>query len=417
MSVPTVSLASILGVNNRLPPDKLRMNSAEASGVFVTAAANVDITDAGTLQRRKGADKVVSGGECHSFWSDYSDDAAFYVDYDKLYRVTSSFSPTVLASVTPGLGFSYCKTPLDIYASNGVQFFRISSSGVISPAVIPLPCKNPSVTVQSTQGSIPSGRYQLAVSHELPSGEEGGTSTPIVIEVSSDTSRIELQDIPLLDGYATTVYMTGTNGDQFYAAATVSSSTLTFSALSDQKSRPVGFLLAPTPAGNIVRLLNGRLLVASGNFLFYSEPYAYSLYNPAQNYIPFPEPITMVEPRQNGFYLSADQTYWIDGDLPRADLNPVLPYRAIYGTSGVIPNTNDVWWMSERGMVVASQDGQALNLQEKNVAVAPAVSGASLFREQDGLKQMISTLFGPQSTVMAASSFMDAEVIRKETVL
>lgn len=417
MSVPTVSLASILGVNNRLPPDKLAMRNAEASGVFVTAAANIDITDAGTLQRRKGADKVMSGGECHSFWSDPSTDMAFYVDYDGLYKVTSSFVPELLAYVTPGCYFSYCKTPLDIYASNGVQFFRIDSLGAVSPAVIPLPSKNPRLVVHTTDGSIPAGKYQITISHSLPSGEEGGSSIPFMIETTTDTSRIELQDIPQLAGHTTTVYMTGTNGDQFYTAATTSSTSLTFSALPDQLSRPIAFLLAPMPAGNIVRLLNGRLLVASGNILFYSEPYNYSLYNPAQNYIPFPEPITLVEPRQNGFYLSADQTYWIDGDLPKADLNPVLPYKAIYGTGGVIPNTNDVWWMSERGMVVASQDGQAINLQEKNVAVNPAVSGASLFREQDGLKQMISTLFGPQSTVMAASSFMDAEVIRKETVL
>jgi hypothetical protein len=73
--------------------------------------------------------------------------------------------------------------------------------------------------------------------------------------------------------------------------------------------------------------------------------------------------------------------------------------------------------MSERGMVMGTQDGQVANLQEKNVAVDPAIVGASLFREQDGMKQMVSSLFSPQSTVIAARSFMDAEIVRKETEL
>jgi hypothetical protein len=40
-----------------------------------------------------------------------------------------------------------------------------------------------------------------------------------------------------------------------------------------------------------------------------------------------------------------------------------------------------------------------------------------LFREQDGVRQVLSSLFGGEQTVTAARSYMDAEVIRKETIL
>ena len=95
----------------------------------------------------------------------------------------------------------------------------------------------------------------------------------------------------------------------------------------------------------------------------------------------------------------------------------MLPYKAVIGTSGQVPNSNNVFWMSERGMVVGTQNGEVSNMQENKVAVEPALVGASLFREQDGMKQMVASLFGPQQTVMAARSYMDAEVIRKETSL
>jgi hypothetical protein len=50
--------------------------------------------------------------------------------------------------------------------------------------------------------------------------------------------------------------------------------------------------------------------------------------------------------------------------------------------------------MSERGMTVGAPGGQVENVQEKNVAVDPALAGASLYREQDGMRQMIASVFG-----------------------
>ena len=172
------------------------------------------------------------------------------------------------------------------------------------------------------------------------------------------------------------------------------------------------------PAGDIVRYLNGRLFVAVGSTLYYSEPYSLALRSPTRNYIQFPERITVLEPVDNGFFIAADKTYWVAGDVVEAQLIPVLPYGGVFGTGGQIPHDDGAaFWMSPRGLVRGDQDGSVKNLQEQNVAVDPAVLGATAFVERDGMKQAVASLFGAEPTQMTAHSYMDAEIVRKGTTI
>lgn len=409
-----VPIGPFAGMNNRLPADQLLVREGRSEVHLVRSAVNTDFTNSGTLSRREGSERQITGLDCHSFW--VSNEVGFFVDSDKLYRITQvagNLTKTEIATVTPGLQFSYADTGTDVFASNGAQFFRISRVGAVVPAGLPLPSRAPKLTAQGG-GSLPAGTYRVVISHSTD--EESGTSYPVSVEVPVN-SVIVVEDIEQIDGQTTTLYMTPPNGDTFYKVSEPTGTSLVISTLVADGPRPSALLMAPMPAGSIVRYLNGQLFVASGQFLYYSEPYYLTVHNPGKNYIWFTEPVTMVEPCQNGLYVSADQTYWIAGDITKAELNPVLPYKAITGTSSAVPNANSVWWMSERGTVLGTQNGEVQNLQEKNVAVDPAIVGASLYREQNGMKQMISALFGPQTTVMAAQSFMEAEVIRKETIL
>ena len=95
----------------------------------------------------------------------------------------------------------------------------------------------------------------------------------------------------------------------------------------------------------------------------------------------------------------------------------LLPYGAVEGSATRIENSNDIAWFSSRGLVIGTQDGQAKNVQEDAVAVEPAATGATLFREQDGMRQLVSSLAGAQTSRAAADSFMTMEVVRKENML
>ena len=84
--------------------------------------------------------------------------------------------------------------------------------------------------------------------------------------------------------------------------------------------------------------VNGRLLVAVGSLLIYSEPFMPGLYRPSKNYIPFPAPITVLEACGAGVFVAADKTYWLGGEITAASLAEVLPYGAVPRSGGTDPS-------------------------------------------------------------------------------
>lgn len=172
---------------------------------------------------------------------------------------------------------------------------------------------------------------------------------------------------------------------------------------------------APMPLGTIVRFYNGRLLVARDDVLFFSEAYLLDRYAPADNFIQFLAPITLVVATEGGVFVVADKTYWFGGALNKTEMRMVLDYGGVPGSEFVADG--GYGWMSKRGMVVAKADGSAENVQEKALAIDSAAVGASVFKKTDGLKQAITSLFGAETSKASAKTFMTAEIVRKGTTL
>ena len=411
-----VALGPFLGMNNRLPAEKLHV---PREGDFVRSAVNVDLTAAGTFQRRRGATLALSGSDCHSFWSNGA--VGYYVDHGTLYSLTGTAESPVKTAVISGLpmaasGMSYAECAGTIHCSNGLSLWRLFGA-VATEASVPNPERQPTIAISNT-GSLYRGTYLIAVTYVDGEGRESG-ATPVQTAEVPEHGRIALTDLPQRNGCLTSVYVSTTNGDDLYRVALTADSSLDVSV----PHLGGGVMcwtqgLAPMPSGSILRAFKGRLLAAAGNTLRYSEPFAPGLCNPVRGYIVFPETITLVEPVQNGIYISADETYWLAGDdIEQAAMLPVLPYRAVAGTAKPVPNKNSVFWMSERGGVVGEPGGVVTNIQEQTVAVDAARFGATMVREEDGMKQFVTSIFNPHASVMSARSYMDAEVIRKETIL
>ncbi len=404
-----VPVPPILGMNNRLPDERL----ATKDGVFLRNAVNVDITSGGTVKRRQATAISLGGTDCHSFWSFGSD--AYMVDGAQLYHLRkgpSGVEKAAIADVTPSLQMSYTHDGVAIRASNGVQSFRVDGSSV-SPWAPPVPSWSP-VFSTLTGGALPAGVMQFCVSYIASDGSEGPTTIPVSCEVP-ETGVVSVSNIPHLNGYTTALYATQPNDDNLFLVGLPAGTTFSIATKPVEGPKPIGLLKAVLPPGHIVRAHNGRMYSATGNTLFYSEPHAPGLFDPISGYIAFPEAITLVEPCVGGVFVSADKTYWLQGDPSAAPLRVVSDTKAVLGTSSRIPDTTNVWWMSDMGMVVGTPSGEIELVQDDNVAVESAIVGASLFREQDGMKQMITSLFSPQSTVATARSYMDAEIVRKET--
>lgn len=409
-----IRIPAFNGMNNRFPDFANRLEKEH----YLRSAVNVDLTPVGTIKRRKGTTRTISGSDCHSLFA-FRDDA-FYIDYKTIKRIDTALvtaSAVTGAVMTPRVRASYTVLPDgSTLVTNGIQFYKIvDNAATVYPIPVTIHLPAP---VYSAIGTFPAGgTYQFVFVLVDPDGVEGGSTIPVSFDMPA-AGGINVA-IPTVSGYTVQLYMTEANGTEFYAVdpSVVVSGTakIIYQQLTTRRCKTL--LLAPLPAGHIVRYSNGRILTASGSMVYYSEPYAPGLYNPLKGFIPFPADVTMVEPCGDGWYISADQTYWFGGDIASATMSPVLPYKALIGAAATVNNTTDIWWMSERGVVVGNEQGQVKNVQEGDVVVRPGNAGASLFREQDGIRQMVASVFGPRTTVAAADSWMDAEVIRRETVL
>lgn len=412
-----------LGVNNRRPEYEMDRPAANgAKQAFLRSAVNVDITSDGSVRRRSGMQRVLAGGACHSFWSG-DGVVGYYVDGSDLCQVTgvgASLTRTVMRADMPAeRPVSFADTPTGVYYSDGILLQKMTTAGN-SPAGVSAIQVDPLVTV-SAGGSLQAGHYSLCFTFRNSAGEESASTVPTQVTVPAN-GKISVGQAawPWPDDAAVmAVYMTPPDAETLMRVAFITDAGQS-TAIS---TRPIfheqcaTLLLAPMPAGSIVRYANSRLLVAQGRTLTYSEPFMPGLHDPVKGYIPFLAPITVVEPNQFGVYVVADQTYWFAGDIAQATAAPVLPYGGVAGSGGQVPNDNICFWMSPRGLIKGDQNGNVTNLQEASVAVSPAMRAATMFRESDGMKQIVSSSFGADTTQMSARSFIDAEVIRKGTTL
>lgn len=401
-----------LGVNNRVEDTQL----VSKDGAALRSGTNVDITDAGRVKRRAGTLRKISGADCHSLWGE-TGASAYYVDYATLYRLdpVTLVATSLRAGLTPGAPMSFTRVDDSIVYSNGVAIGRIDALGD-HPLGVPRLDPEPVVAALGA-GALHAGKYIVCAVAVNADGEESGSTVPVQVSVP-EGGAITLSGFPAA---RVRLYLSELNGDMLFSTGTprtvAAGGALVIAVLPVLGGRCQTVLLAPTPAGSIVRWLNGRLLVASGATLFYSEPYAAALYNPAKNYAVFPAPITLLEPMEKGVFIGADKTYWLPDPIDSSALEIVSPHTALARSGARSPDDMTCFWMSPQGLVIGKSDGSVTYVQQDKVAVPGALAGATFYREADGMKQVVSTLMGAEQTSAAAKTFMDAEVIRKGTTL
>lgn len=400
------------GMDNRRPEFHLEGTDAE-EGDRVRNAVNVDVTKPGTLRRRKGYSLKFSGA-CHSLWA-HGDDA-FIVRDGALARISGPAESPVLTTLRTGMSatqpLSYAATPRGVFWSDGQTLQRIVGN-TSSPATLPTPPQ----PAAAGDGDA-SARFGLCLTYSGADGEEGPATVPIYFDGESGR-LIHVSGLPgaFPVGVARlNVYLTHPNDTvmQRYASYSTPAATLSLVGRFVYGTTCLTLDTVPMPAGKIVRHHGGRLIVASGRTLYYSEPYMLGLLRPSHGFVQYPADITVVEPTSGGLWVCADQTYWYAGlDIASAKQSAALPYGGVAGSGGQVPNSNDVFWLSPRGLVVATQTGEVKNVQEETVAINPVGYGAALFREENGLKQFVESTFAPNQNRMAAASYMSAELIRR----
>ena len=357
-------------------------------------AVNVDIFESGKLRRRRGSTLQTALVGAHSLWSDPNVLEAYYVAGTTMYSLSQALaSVAVVTGLMPGAKVSYLQLNGEVFWSNGVTSGRIVG-GVNAPWGVETPAGN--ATLAATTGGLIAGTYQIVTTFRNAAGEESGAQNAQAITLTA-TGGISITNLPAAISATIThqnIYATLANGDVLYKIATLPIATTTFSLVS-MPTQTVALKtqdLAAMLAGTILAYHNGQIFVASGRFVYYSEPLRYGLYNPTKNFYMYPEDVTVMLATQDGLHICADKTYFVSG-AGTDDAAQVVkfPYGGIRGTGVYLPEDTGVAWFSPRGQMRAV-GSEVVSLIEKQFVPGIMSSGNAFVREQQGLKQIITVV-------------------------
>lgn len=145
------------------------------------------------------------------------------------------------------------------------------------------------------------------------------------------------------------------------------------------------------PIGSIIRSFSGRVYIAQGNTLWYSEPYGPSLFRLATNYIPFPAKIVMVAPVLDGIFVSTTRKiYFLQGKDPKQFQQIVIAhYPAIEGTDvevdGIALNAGKIsplpvqMFTTTTGICVGAAGGKLENLTFDSLEYPKSLRGCAVY--------------------------------------
>ena len=73
------------------------------------------------------------------------------------------------------------------------------------------------------------------------------------------------------------------------------------------------------PIGHLLEHFNGRIYVANGCTIWYSEPFAYAWFNMAENFIPLASRVRMIRAVRGGLFVSTEEkTIFLPEAAPRS---------------------------------------------------------------------------------------------------
>jgi hypothetical protein len=130
-------------------------------------------------------------------------------------------------------------------------------------------------------------------------------------------------------------------------------------------------VFSPAPVGKCLAVHNGRMLIANGRYLYYSEPYKFGLFD-LNSYLPFNSDIKMVKPTSDGVYVSdSESVFFCSGnDITEMSIKQVESYPAlscvqeqIKGSDLGMDDQSYQWvWYSYSGFIAGGSVGNTKNL-------------------------------------------------------
>lgn len=241
-------------------------------------------------------------------------------------------------------------------------------------------------------------RYHLTHVHLADRLESPAISSePIAIN-----GGFRLDGLPLLDGHAINVYLSGQDGEGAYLAGTTISGSFEYTGNNAALVLPCRTLGAlPFPVGTYTAFWRGRVLTAVGNVLWACRPSAPHLAD-WRNFKQLVGNITAIQPVDDGIYVGTDRelhflsgTTWDALALVPTRRGPVVPGSGVAAPGdrlklGEGTGAGAAMVCIAGGEIVAGFNGGQTSSLTANRYKTSAAEVCATFREIDGIPQYIA---------------------------
>lgn len=387
-----VTYRSFTGINNVDNPEKVGLSVAlndqkiqqdeMVGGREFVEAMNVDSCNDGTIKRRVGYSQVRSGD--HHSLIEYRN-ALHYCSESNLYEYPNRL-------IDSGLGRNVR------YAIAGDRLFYTDKSVVkvydgktSRIAGVPIPTKP---TLSLCSGALPKGLYQIAITYQI-GDEESGAMLPQTIIVESGGIRLTLPT-----NHPVNIYCSHAGGEALYRVAQTTQNSYdicnpTGGAILDKIGEH------PPAGGQEITTWNGRLFIATGEFLLWSDIYRYESFDAMRRSLSLDSPITMIGDVGKDFLIvgTDKQIFRLEGNSPDklsivvlADVG-ALPYSFVKTNNAETTGGVSVAgiFLSTHGIMTIAPDGGLQNISVGKYKYSGTIANP-LYRPIYGNHQAIWTL-------------------------
>lgn len=381
------------GLNNRLRPSEFPVKDGQKDYGRLFKAVNVQFDNNGQALLPCQNLSSVYAGDCHSIHVSHV--GTLFVENDNLYKLSAPLPVELLSNIGADRVF-YALVGDTVYFSNGTFSGRYVKGDLTAKEWGVAVPDAPDVAAITTGGMF-AGDYRVAIT--WIAGSESGAVNSVKVTVA-EGGGISLTNFPTAPDYVThfAVWLSSVNGETLYLYDEYPVATSSVNLVKSIGTIPLEtqFGAPPEPESDGVMCAHyGQIFYSDGPYLRYTHIGTrgpnYGIQFPF-NYFPIDTTdIQLIISMPNVLYVGTDKGIYrivnINGDVPPI-LEPLIDCAAVKGSECYDPNGNSAYFMSDRGVIMATTQG----LQEityNDVAIPSYLSGSSTITEIDGIKYFL----------------------------
>ena len=382
----SIPIAPLAGIDNASGRDDALQVGGNAPKVYLRDAVNVVIDNA-RASMRAGLRKATSTPYADLWQSPLHGDTFARLGSQWVKVNMADWTHEVLAEVGEG-ALSHLVLNGTVLVAGPAGIFQYNGSAA-KPFTIDAP---PGPIVTASTGSLEAGDYGVAVAW-LRGALESPLS-PMTTHKSAAAGGLQVLLPMALDPTITGVrmYLTRHNGGELlrgedYPVVTTVVNLPTLPKL----GAPTQFRhMDPMPTGQYLGLWQGRLVVAQGRTLRFSEAMAYHVHDPRHGFVQMPQRITFVAPVDGGLWVGqVDHVVFLRGTAPQELVFERKTSRAPVPGSTVALASDEageasgggravVAWLSSVGFAMGTPDGGIIEPQAQRLRGISATAGSTV---------------------------------------